>query len=115
MDTSYSDVADILFHAAMSLGSSRTSTVRSALVDSVKYLHWTDDVKIWRPFHDSYLLYCLVSGHSGEVWPHCGGYGRGSWLSPTNKFEQIMTVLFVYEYVVQELHAARSPADLDYS
>lgn len=117
MDTGTNEVADILFHAAMALGSGRKSVVRSAIADALKYLHWTDDVKIWRPYHDALHMYKLVNGHSGDdVWPLQGGFHHaGRWLSPVHKQEQLLSMLFAYEYVVQEMGAARSSADLDYS
>lgn len=115
MDTSTNDVADILFHAAMALGSGRKSGVRSAITDALKYLHWTDDVKIWRPYHDAYRVYAMVNGHNGEAWQLRGGFHHaGRWLSPEDKQEQLLSMLFAYEYVVQEMGAVRSLAEVNH-
>lgn len=107
--------ADVLFHAAMSLGSGRKSVVRAAIADAVRYLCWTDDVKIWRPFHDAYRLYMLMNENDGDAWNRFIGSNGGSWLKPEDRVHQQLSVLIVYEYLVQELGAARSPMDLDYS
>jgi hypothetical protein len=111
----HDETADILFHAAMALGSSRVSSVRSAIVDAMKYLTWTNDVKIWRPYHEAYRIYQLVNNHSGDAWIMMRGSHGGVWIPRERKTEQLMSMLFAYEYVVQELGAARSPQDLDYS
>ena len=108
----YDSTADILFHAAICLSTGRRSSIRAALVEATKKLHWTDDVKIWRPFHDTYLMYKMVNGHDGEAWPMHTNFRGGAWLTPEHKSEQIMSVLFTYEYLVQELGALRSPLDL---
>jgi hypothetical protein len=111
----YDESANILFHAAMALGSNRVSSVRSAIVDAVKYLTWTDDVKIWRPYHEAFHLYQVFHGHDGDAWPLMRGNHGGMWVPHYFKTEQLMSVLLVYEYLVQNLDAARSPADLGYS
>ena len=113
----HDSTADVLFHAAMCLGVGRKSSVRAAIANAVEYLYWTDDVKVWRPYHETFKFYCVFNGHDGEPWPRRGSYGGhgGSWLAPEHKAEQITSVLLAYEYLVQELGAKRSPVDPDYS
>lgn len=107
----HDETADILFHTAMALGSGRKSSIRAAIVDAMKYLTWTDDVRAWRPFHDAYHIYKLVNNHSGDAWPLMTARHGGVWIPKTYKSEQLLSVLFAYEFVVQELGAARSSAD----
>lgn len=100
--------ADILFHAAMAIGSSRKSGVISAIFDACKYL------EIENPFtaRGSVIrLYGSLFGHIGDAWPVHFSMTGGRWISNEAKMELLTTLLFAYEYVVQEMGGARSSAD----
>lgn len=101
-------MADVLFHAAMAIGSGRKNNFIGAVFDASRYLN--DKVE-WADRHAAINLYASLFGHKGEAWPLHFAMNGGRWLTPAHKNELLLTVLFAYEYVVQEMLGQRSPAD----
>lgn len=106
--SSYDGVADLLFHAAMCIGTTRKNTFMGAIFDAYRYL---GDHELHQEKSTAIQLYRQLNGHAGDAWPMIRGPYGGQWIAKHHMQELLMSVLFTYEYVVQELGAARSPAD----
>lgn len=100
--------ANILFHAAMAIGSGLKGSVVSAIFDACKYL---ESENMHSHLRYTLWLYGTLYGHSGDAWPVYHSMNGGVWMSTEHRMELLTTLLFAYEYVVQEMMAARSSAD----
>jgi hypothetical protein len=109
----YDSTADILFRAAINLGQGRKLSVRAAIVQAIMACERRIPPRLdWR---EVFRTYMQISGYSDDCWHYIKNPRGGFWLSPSDRNEQVMSVLFTYEYLVQECEALRSPIDLDYS
>ena len=110
MTTAFYDfTADILFRTAINLGQGKRLSVRSAIYDSVNTLE--SPIPKGMSFRDVLGMYMGISGFTGEDWGVIMNPRGGCWMLTKHRTEQIMSVLFTYEYLVQELGALRSPLD----
>lgn len=104
----YDKVADILFHAAMAVGTSSKNTVIGAVLDACRYLQ---PHQLWIERKEALNMYGRLFGFIDGGWHMVRGPHGGQWMIKPHMQELLLTLLFAYEYVVQELGAARSPAD----
>ena len=104
----YDKAADVMFHAAMAVGGGSTSSLFGGLSDAIRYLCGTYDYQLRLKAIDTYYL---IHQHHGDAWPVMSSYVGGRWLHPKHKNQLVLSMLFVYEFMVQDLGAQRSPAD----
>lgn len=102
-------LANIFFHAAMAVGSGRSSGVVGAIFEACRYLN---PEAMYSDRGSAIKLYATLYGHIGDVWPRYGSARGGQWITQTAKMELLTSLLFVYEYLVQDMGAARSSAEL---
>lgn len=99
--------AEIMFQAAVAVGHHACSSPRKAIREGVIRVLGEHHEMAYDAFQDCQRTYSAVMGvHISALTAkdfHCTGPSWQMWLSNEGRSEMVMTFLFVYEYIVQEM------------
>ena len=99
--------AEIMFQAAVAVGHHACSKPSRTIREATERVLGKDSPELDEHFRACINLYGLLLGvHPWQLNAkdfHCTGPSWQMWLSNQGRSEMVMTFLFVYEYIVQEM------------
>ena len=99
--------AEIMFQAAVAVGHHACSKPSRAIREGAERVMGKEHPELQARFQECVNLYGLLLGvHPWQLNAkdfHCTGPSWQMWLSNQGRSEMVMTFLFMYEYIVQEM------------
>ena len=100
-------LADVMFQAAVAVGHHAKNSPTSAIREGVIRVLGENHSEAYATYTEGRRLYGLLMGvNPSNVNAkdfHCTGPSWQMWLSNQGRAEMVMTLLFCYEYLVQEM------------